>query len=193
VGVWVTVGVTLAVRVAVTVGTLAVAVFVGVTVAVAVGVFVGTTGGVCVAVKVGVGVFVGVGVAVDVGVRAVGVLVGVTVGVWVDTGATSAAWTAANASSRPAPESRSIPDASMSRAVDLNTVRICAGPSNGLADFTKAAIAAACGAAADVPGNGLNPGLDVVTRSAAAMSGFWRRIPPVDEKFPGVMGLPSAR
>ena len=24
------------------------------------------------------------------------------------------------------------------------------------------------------------------------MSGFWRTVPPVDEKFPGVIGLPSA-
>jgi hypothetical protein len=60
-----------------------------------------------------------------------------------------------------------------------------------LSSAISAAIAAACGAAADVPKNGLKPGVAVITPSAAAISGFWRTSPPVEEKSPGVMGVPS--
>jgi len=80
----------------------------------------------------------------------------------------------------------------MSRAVDVNAVRSCAAVIPGLADFSKAAMAAAWGAAAEVPQNGLNPGVEVITQSAAVMSGFWRTVPPVEEKLPGVMAVPSA-
>jgi hypothetical protein len=65
----------------------------------------------------------------------------------------------------------------------------------GASDFSSAAIAAACGAAADVPKNGFNPefdGNEVVTPSAAAMSGFCRNTPPVEETLPGVIVVPSA-
>ena len=81
----------------------------------------------------------------------------------------------------------------MSMAVDVNAVRSCAVVSPGLAAFSKAAMAAACGAAADVPQNGLNPGVEVITQSAAAMSGFCRTVPPVDEKSPGVIAVPLAK
>src|SRR6266496_1107956 len=76
----------------------------------------------------------------------------------------------------PAPESRSTPAASMSRADEVSAVRIWAGVGVGLNERSRAAMAAACGAAADVPKNGLKPGIaaEDVTPSAAVMSGFWR-------------------
>ena len=43
----------------------------------------------------------------------------------------------------------------MSIAVEVNRLRICAGVSPGLADLSSPAMAAACGAAAEVPKNGL--------------------------------------
>ncbi len=92
----------------------------------------------------------------------------------------------------PAPESRSKPAASMSRADALSAARIWAGVGVGLNERSRAAMAAAWGAAAEVPKNGLKPGIaaEEVTPSAAVMSGFWRTVPPVDEKFPGVIGVP---
>src|ERR1044072_9494648 len=91
----------------------------------------------------------------------------------------------------PAPESRSTPAASMSMAVEISAVRICAGVKAGFADLTSAAIAPAWGAAAEVPKNGLgNPPTPVTdVPSAAVMSGFWRSTPPVDETLPGVIGV----
>ena len=56
----------------------------------------------------------------------------------------------------------------------------------------KAAIPAACGAAAEVPKNGLNPGVAQLTPSAAAISGLCLDAPPVEETFPGVMAVPFA-
>src|SRR5262245_9283765 len=55
-------------------------------------------------------------------------------------------------------------------------------------------MAAACGAAAEVPKNGLNPGVRALVPSAAAMSGLTSRMPPLvpNRKFPGVIGVPSA-
>src|SRR5215813_639982 len=52
-------------------------------------------------------------------------------------------------------------------------------------------MAAACGAAAEVPKNGLGkpPTPVTVTPSAAVMSGFCSRVPPVAEKSPGVIGV----
>src|SRR5215475_10118164 len=101
---------------------------------------------------------------------------------------------AAKALRMPAPESRSTPGPSMSIAVLVSAVRICAGVRDGLADLTNPAIAAACGAAAEVPKKGLgNPPTPVTaTPSAAVMSGFCKRSPPVFRKFPGVIGVPSA-
>ena len=93
----------------------------------------------------------------------------------------------------PAPESRSTPAASMSIAVEVSAVRICAGVSVPLADLSSAAIAAACGAEADVPknGDGKPPTPVTLTPSAAVMSGFWRTSPPVEERL-AVYGVPSA-
>jgi hypothetical protein len=65
-------------------------------------------------------------------------------------------------------------------------------PASGLPERISAAIAAACGAAADVPKNGAKPGTPVLTPSAAVTSGFWRTMPPVELKSPGVNGVPSA-
>src|SRR6266567_2969549 len=83
----------------------------------------------------------------------------------------------------------------MSSAVLVKVVRIWACVKAGFADLTSAATEAALGAAADVPKNGFNPnpaGSVVVMPSAAVMSGLLRTVPPVEEKFPGVMGDPSA-
>src|SRR5262249_34193425 len=91
----------------------------------------------------------------------------------------------------PAPESRSTPAASISSAEDVSPVRTWAGVSAKLDDNNRPAIAAACGAAAEVPKNGLNPGVATATPSAAAMSGFCRKRPPVEETLPGVISLLS--
>jgi hypothetical protein len=101
---------------------------------------------------------------------------------------------AASAMTMPTPESRSVPSPSISIAVLVRAVRICACVSDGFADFSRAAMAAACGAAADVPENVMpKPPAPVTdTRSAAVMSGFWRTVPPVDEKLPSVIAEPSA-
>src|SRR5262249_57880162 len=48
-----------------------------------------------------------------------------------------------------------------------------------LADLSNAAMAAACGAEAEVPKNGANPGTLVATPSAAVTSGFLRTWPPL--------------
>src|SRR2546425_10631880 len=82
----------------------------------------------------------------------------------------------------------------MSSAVLVRIDRIWAAVSDGFADFTSAAIAAACGAAADVPKNVVgNPPTPVtLTPSAAVMSGFWRTRPPFEEKLPAVYGVPFA-
>ena len=73
-----------------------------------------------------------------------------------------------------------------SNAVRTSSVLV----SPGLPDSTSAAIAAACGAAADVPKNGAKSGTLVVTPSAAVMSGLRRSSPPVDVKLPGVFAVP---
>jgi len=80
------------------------------------------------------------------------------------------------------------------RAVILMACRTAAVLGRGLHDNNRAAIAAACGAAADVPKNGLRcdvRGSVVETPFAPVRSGFITRRPPVDEKFPGVMGVPE--
>ena len=83
--------------------------------------------------------------------------------------------TASGAITMPAPESRSVPVASISSAAPVMAVRrasrvILLGPP---ADSSiKAAIAAACGAAAEVPQNVPKPGVAVDTQLAAARSGF---------------------
>src|SRR5437879_2439615 len=80
----------------------------------------------------------------------------------------------------------------MSRAVLVSTLRTSPGVSVGLYDLTRAAIAAACGAAAEVPKNGENPGTAVETPSDAVMTGYCRTAPPVEVKFVGVIAVPSA-
>src|SRR5437764_5587844 len=69
----------------------------------------------------------------------------------------------------------------------------CALVYPGLACKTSAAIPATCGAAADVPKNGKNPGVLQLTPSAPAISGFINVTPPLvaNRKLPGVIGVPS--
>ena len=151
-----------------------VGVLVNVLVKVIVGVLVGVAVavGVLVLVRVFVRVFVGVRVGVLVGVR---VVVGVPgVGVLVGVMDRTAAWTAANASRMPKPLSRSTPNASMSIAVEVRIVLICVEVRLGFSDLTRAAMAPACGAAAEVPKKVLNPGAAQLTPSAAVMSGWFK-------------------
>src|SRR5207248_1578564 len=92
----------------------------------------------------------------------------------------------------PAPESRSVPGTSISIAVLVRATLICDCVKAGFADFSRAAMAAACGAAAEVPENrvGKPPAPDTATPSAAVMSGFCKTVPPVDERLPGVIADP---
>src|SRR5262245_14563401 len=108
-------------------------------------------------------------------------------------GAASINSSAANASKIPNPESRSKPVASISMAVLVSARRILFGVNLGLADLSNAAMAAACGAEAEVPKNDPNPGTLVATPSAAVTSGFLRTSPPLllNNSLPGVMGEPS--
>ena len=99
---------------------------------------------------------------------------------------------AARASTMPAPESRSTPGASMSRAVSARISPRSSGLSDGFFDSIKAATAAACAAEAEVPKKVSNPGVAVDTLSAAARSGFSRSVPPVEETSPGVIAVPAA-
>src|SRR5262245_11207947 len=101
-------------------------------------------------------------------------------------------WTAANAMTTPRPESRSKPGAIESSAVAAMAFSTCAGVQVGRTDRTSAAMPAACGAAADVPKNGRNPGVFALVPSAAVMSGLARVIPPLvpNRKLPGVIGEP---
>src|SRR5262245_24962116 len=101
---------------------------------------------------------------------------------------------AACAMTIPAPESRSTPGASMSIADAMSADRVCAGVNDGFADLMSAAIAAACGAAACPPHRtgGMNPPAPLTdTLSAAVKSGFCRTVPPVEDRFPGVIAAPS--
>jgi hypothetical protein len=77
----------------------------------------------------------------------------------------------------------------MSRADEIRAVLTCAGVGVGLEERSNPAMAAACGAAADVPKNGLKVGAAHDTPSPAATSGFWRINPPVAETSPGVIGV----
>src|SRR5258706_14899516 len=79
----------------------------------------------------------------------------------------------------------------MSSAAPVIAARNCADVQPGKACFTSAAIAAACGAAADVPKNGLKSGAEVDTPSAAVMSGLLSTTPPVAVKLPA--GAPGSR
>ena len=92
----------------------------------------------------------------------------------------------------PAPLSRSTPAPSMSMTPVRRDDFSCACVAAGAADFTSAAIAPACGAAAEVPKNGLNPCAPQRTPSAAVKSGFCCTSPPVADTSPGVIGVESA-
>jgi len=69
----------------------------------------------------------------------------------------------------------------------------CEGVSEGFADITRAAMAAAVGAAAEVPQKGLNPDTADSPQSAAVRSTLDSVVPPLvlKRKLPGVMPLPS--
>ena len=92
----------------------------------------------------------------------------------------------------PTPESRSQPAASMSSAEAFMDDTIWALVAAGLAPLIRAAMAAAVGAAAEVPQNGMKPGVVVVPQSPAAMSTFCRVVPPLvaNSRLPGVMAVP---
>src|SRR5438477_1183464 len=97
----------------------------------------------------------------------------------------------------PAPLLMSVPGDSISSALLVRIVLICAALSDGFADLISAAIAPACGAAAEVPKNGFKPlalGKVVETPSAAVTSGLLRTVPPLlpKRKLLEVIGLPSA-
>ena len=64
-------------------------------------------------------------------------------------------------------------------------------PARPRSPYLNPAMAAAWGAAAEVPQNLVCPGQEVTTQSAAVMSGFCRTRPPLARKFPGVMAEPS--
>src|SRR2546425_1545150 len=96
----------------------------------------------------------------------------------------------------PAPLFMSVPADSISTAVEVKIVLICAAVNDGFADLINPAIAPACGAAAEVPKNGFKPpgGKVVETPSAAVTSGLLRTVPPLvpKRKLPGVISLPFA-
>ena len=70
--------------------------------------------------------------------------------------------------------------------------RICVPVAAGLAPLIRAAMAAAVGAAADVPQNVVKFGVVVEPQSAAAMSTLDKVVPPLvlNRKLPGVMAVP---
>src|SRR4051812_27135757 len=96
---------------------------------------------------------------------------------------------AGTAITMPAPESRSIPAPSISSVVENRSVRSCDCVNPGFFALKSAMIAAACGAAADVPKNcvGNGPAPDTATPSAAVKSGFCSTAPPVDDRSEGVI------
>src|SRR2546421_2245608 len=97
----------------------------------------------------------------------------------------------------PAPLLMSTPGDSISTVLVVRMVLICAAVKEGFADLINAAIAPACGAAAEVPKNGFKPlplGKVVETPSAAVTSGLLRTNPPLvpNRKLPAVTALPFA-
>jgi hypothetical protein len=81
----------------------------------------------------------------------------------------------------------------MGKAVCSRACLTSAGLGRGEQDKMRAAIPAACAAAADVPPNGFKGpfGSVVDTPVAAVTSGFGRILPPFEEKLPGVIGAPA--
>jgi hypothetical protein len=77
--------------------------------------------------------------------------------------------------------------------VEYRMLLTCAGVSAGLFDMRRAAIDAACGAAAEVPQKPpVKSGAPEGTQSAAVKSTLGKVVPPLvpNKKFPGVIGLP---
>jgi len=95
------------------------------------------------------------------------------------------------ASRIPYPERSSHPGERMSREAFSKMPLIFVGVRCGKAERTMAAMPAACGAAAEVPKNGLKPGVAVWIPSDARNSGFRRTRPPVVVKSFGVIGVLS--
>ena len=81
----------------------------------------------------------------------------------------------------------------MSSAVVISALLICDPVKLGLADLISAAIAAACGAAAEVPQKGMKPGVVVVTQSVAARSTLFNKVPPLvpNKILPDVICAPA--
>src|ERR1035437_4764761 len=101
----------------------------------------------------------------------------------------------AGAMTMPTPESRSMPAASMLSAELSSAVVIWALLKAGFADLINAAMAAAVGAAAEVPQKGFSPpfsGSIVEPQSDAARSTLAKVVPPLvaNRTFPGVMAVP---
>ncbi len=92
----------------------------------------------------------------------------------------------------PCPESRSVPADMMSSADSSIATRTWSGDGCVGSDSASAAIAAACGAAAEVPQKGLKPVTAVGTQSAAVTSTFGSTVPPLVamRKLPGVIDVP---
>src|SRR5436190_8210301 len=78
----------------------------------------------------------------------------------------------------------------MSIAVEVMAADTWAAVMARFLDFTRPAIAAACGAAAEVPKNEVNPGTLVLTPSAAVISGLASTKPPLEPTLPGVIAVP---
>jgi hypothetical protein len=107
----------------------------------------------------------------------------------------STARSAPGAMTIPTPESRSNPGASMSKAELSNAFVTSWRVAVGFAALTKAAIAAAVGAAAEVPKNEMKPGVVVEPPSPAAKSTLLRIVPPpaLNRTLPGVIAVPFGR
>src|SRR5215510_7068505 len=87
-----------------------------------------------------------------------------------------------------------MPGARISSAVDVIASLMASPDNDRFFDLISAAMPAACGAAAEVPKNGLKPDVRVVTPSAAAISGLTNVVPPLvaNRKLPGVIAVPFA-
>jgi len=107
---------------------------------------------------------------------------------------TSAAFTDKFAIAIPLPTVRELKPAFDARAVLFITLVTCERLREGLADSTSAAMAAAVGAAAEVPQNGLNSGSGTADwpQSAAVKSTLGSVVPPfvLKRKLLGVIAVP---
>ena len=101
--------------------------------------------------------------------------------------------TARLAITMPAPESRSPPAASISSADPRSAVLIWVLVNPVFADLMSPAMAAACGAAAEVPQNGSKPPTNECVQSAAVRSTLASVVPPLvpNKTFPGVIAAPA--